>query len=145
MDKSLRQRANRMKTTRNSNDNRVKAIHALHSKNEMIAITMPYGYLSCMYILLVGHGPLCTINIGRSLRMFISHMCMPHSSVIVDIYPTHIPLTHGFQRKINELADILCVVVVIMTHAYSIICVGCPSYIRSQINEACNEQLLNYC
>ena len=42
----------------------------------------------------------------------------------------------------NEIADIQHVVDVIMTHAYSITCVGCPLYIQSQISEACDEQLL---
>ena len=35
-------------------------------------MTMPYGYISRLQVLLVGHGP--SVQLGMSLRMFISHI-----------------------------------------------------------------------
>ena len=59
--------------------------------------------------------------------------------IIIDVHPTHISLTHGFQGN-KHVMD-----VIIMTHAYSMC--RMPS-LPSQINEACDEQLLlatKYC
>ena len=59
--------------------------------------------------------------------------------IIIDVHPTHISLTHGFQGN-KHVMDVL-----IMTHAYSMC--RMPS-LPSQINEACDEQLLlvtKYC
>ena len=59
--------------------------------------------------------------------------------IIIDVHPTHISLTHGFQGN-KHIMD-----VIIMTHAYSMC--RMPS-LPSQINEACDEQLLlatKYC
>ena len=68
-----------------------------------------------------------------SYDVYASFIC----DSIVDVHPTHIPLTHGFQGNKH--------VVDVMTHAYSMC--RMPSLL-SQINEACDEQLLlatKYC
>ena len=61
--------------------------------------------------------------------------------IIIDVHPTHISLTHGFQGN-KHVMD-----VIIMTHAYSICRMpSLPS--QNLINETCDEQLLlatKYC
>ena len=56
------------------------------------------------YICLIGRGLLSKINIDKHLHTFhrsllFSMMFMPHSSVIVDVHPTHIYLHMSYQRN----------------------------------------------
>ena len=44
----------------------------MHSKNEMVVMTIPYRYFSCMYILLVVRRLLCKIDMYAST--FIPHI-----------------------------------------------------------------------
>ena len=110
-------------------------------------MTIPYCYFSCMYSLLFVDSSvkLVCMHASSHIITFSYMMCMPHSSIcdsiviIIDVHPTHISLTHGFQGN-KHVMD-----VIIMTHAYSIC--RMPS-LPSQINEACDEQLLlatKYC
>ena len=116
-------------------------------QNEMVVMTIPYGYFSCMYSLLF---------IDSSVKLICMHPHSFHTSrrfpvmctsficdsivIIIDMHPTHIPLTHGFQgnKHVMDVND----------PCLYIVCVGCPLYynIISKINEACDEQLLSiYC
>ena len=75
----------------------------IHSKNEMVVMTILYCYFSCMYSLLF---------VDSSVKLIFMHLHSFHTSlltfsydvyasficdIIIDVYPTHIPLTHGFQ------------------------------------------------
>ena len=92
-----------------------------------------------LHVLLVVRRLLCKIDMYAST--FISHIITFSYDVyasficdsIVDVHPTHIPLTHGFQGTSMSW--------MLMTHAYSMC--RMPSSL-SQINEACDEQLLLY-
>ena len=58
----------------------------MHSKNEMVVMTIPYGYFSCMYSLLFVDSFVkltCMHLHSFHTSLLFPMMCMPHSSVIV--------------------------------------------------------------
>ena len=65
----------------------------LHSKNEMVVMTIPYGYFSCMYSLLFVDS---SVKLTFSYGVYASFIC-DSIVIFIDVHPTNIPLTHGFQ------------------------------------------------
>ena len=96
----------------------------VHSKNEMVVMTIPYCYFSYIYSLLFVDSSVKLVCMHASSHIitfsydvYASFICYS-IVIIIDVHPTHISLTHGFQGN-KHVMDVL-----IMTHAY--VCVGCP-------------------
>jgi hypothetical protein len=67
-------------------------------------MTIPYCYFSCMYSLLFVNSSVIDMYASTFISHIITFSYDVYASficdsivIVIDVYPTHIPLTHGFQ------------------------------------------------